>query len=58
MFKRYSLLVLVLIFIGKVEKRDMELNMQLLQVDFGKRKGHPLSLSPPLSLLAFILHIN
>ena len=32
----------------KEEKRDM----QLLQADFGKRKGHL------LSLLAFILHIN
>jgi hypothetical protein len=29
----------------------MQLNMQLLQADFGKRKGH-------LSHLAFILHIT
>jgi len=48
-FKRYSLLVVVCIFIGKKEeKRDM----QLLQADFEKRKGHL------LSLFAFILHIN
>jgi hypothetical protein len=37
-----------------VKKRDMQLDMQLLQANFGKRKGHLLS----LSLLAFILHIN
>jgi hypothetical protein len=47
------LLVLVQVFVGKKEeKRSIQLDMQLLLVDFGKRKGHL------LSLLAFILHIK
>jgi len=51
--KRYSLLVLVQVFVGKKEeKRSIQLDMQLLLVDFGKRKGHL------LSLLTFILHIK
>jgi hypothetical protein len=29
----------------KEEKRNMQLDMQLLQADFGKRKGHLPSLS-------------
>jgi hypothetical protein len=34
------------------KKRSMQLDIQLLLADFGKRKGHL------LSLLAFILHIK